>query len=40
MISVGFRAMDSRVYRDGGVLVHAEHHIGELHEWLSAKLAD
>ncbi|MGB7364065.1 MAG: aromatic ring-hydroxylating dioxygenase subunit alpha [Rhodococcus sp. (in: high G+C Gram-positive bacteria)] len=28
-------AMGSRAYRDGGVLVPAEHHIGEFHEWLS-----
>jgi glycine betaine catabolism A len=33
-------AMSSRAYRNGGVLVPAEHHIGEFHEWLLAKLAD
>ena len=32
-------AMSSRVYRDGGVLVPAEHHIGEFHEWVNAQLA-
>jgi Rieske 2Fe-2S family protein len=32
--------MSSRVYRDGGVLVPAEHHIGLFHDWLTAKLAD
>ena len=32
-------AMDSRVYRDGGVLVPSEHHIGEFHDWVKAKLA-
>ena len=31
-------AMSSRVYRDGGVLVPSEHHIGEFHDWLQAKL--
>ncbi|NMN96276.1 aromatic ring-hydroxylating oxygenase subunit alpha [Antrihabitans stalactiti] len=31
-------AMASRAYRHGGVLVPAEHHIGEFHEWLLAKL--
>ena len=31
--------MNSRVYRDGGVLVPNEHHIGEFHDWLQAKLA-
>jgi len=31
-------AMDSRVYRDGGVLVPSEHHIGEFHDWVKAKL--
>ncbi len=30
--------MSSRVYRDGGVLVPSEHHIGEFHEWVSAQL--
>ncbi len=28
-------AMSSRVYRDGGVLVPTEHHIGAFHGWLS-----
>jgi Rieske 2Fe-2S family protein len=32
-------AMSSRVYRDGGVLVPSEHHIGEFHAWLRARLA-
>ena len=27
-------AMSSRAYRDGGVLVPAEHHIGAFHDWL------
>ncbi len=27
-------AMSSRAYRDGGVLVPSEHHIGAFHEWL------
>jgi Rieske 2Fe-2S family protein len=31
--------MNSRVYRDGGVLVPSEHHIGEFHEWLRATIA-
>ena len=31
--------MSSRVYGDGGVLVPSEHHIGEFHDWLQAKLA-
>ena len=31
-------AMSSRMYRDGGVLVPSEHHIGEFHNWLQAKL--
>ena len=25
-------------YRDGGVLVPSEHHIGQFHEWVSARL--
>ncbi|GAS92489.1 aromatic ring-hydroxylating oxygenase subunit alpha [Mycolicibacterium brisbanense] len=33
-------AMSSRAYRNGGVLVPAEHHIGEFHEWTLAKLGD
>jgi glycine betaine catabolism A len=32
-------AMSSRAYRQGGVLVPAEHHIGEFHEWVVARLA-
>lgn len=31
-------AMSSRAYRDGGVLVPAEHHIGLFHDWLAARL--
>jgi len=31
-------AMSSRTYRDGGVLVPSEHHIGEFHNWLQANL--
>jgi len=31
-------AMSSRTYRDGGVLVPSEHHIGDFHNWLQAKL--
>jgi glycine betaine catabolism A len=30
--------MSSRTYRDGGVLVPSEHHIGDFHNWLQAKL--
>lgn len=33
-------AMSSRVYRDGGALVPAEHHIGIFHEWVERMLAD
>jgi Rieske 2Fe-2S family protein len=32
-------SMSSRMYRDGGVLVPAEHHITEFHEWHGAMLA-
>ena len=32
-------AMNSRTYRDGGVLVPGEHHIGLFHEWVQAKIA-
>ena len=32
-------AMASRRYRDGGVLVPSEHHIGEFHDWLKEKIA-
>jgi Rieske 2Fe-2S family protein len=31
--------MSSRVYAQGGVLVPSEHHIGEFHEWVQARLA-
>ena len=31
-------AMNSRVYRNGGVLVPSEHHIGAFHNWLQARL--
>ncbi|MBC3841305.1 aromatic ring-hydroxylating dioxygenase subunit alpha [Streptacidiphilus sp. 4-A2] len=31
-------AMDSRAYRDGGVLVPSEHHIGAFHEWVTRRL--
>lgn len=30
--------MSSRAYRDGGVLVPAEHHIAEFHEWVSCRI--
>lgn len=33
-------AMNSRTYRDGGVVVPSEHHIGGFHDWLRGKLAD
>ncbi|KIZ16239.1 aromatic ring-hydroxylating oxygenase subunit alpha [Streptomyces natalensis] len=33
-------AMDSRAYRDGGVLVPSEHHIGAFHAWVTACLGD
>lgn len=32
-------AMASRAYRNGGVLVPSEHHIGAFHEWLTAKVS-
>ncbi|MVO87341.1 Rieske 2Fe-2S domain-containing protein [Streptomyces sp. p1417] len=32
-------AMGSRAYRDGGVLVPTEHHIGVFHDWLVRRLA-
>ncbi|WP_107656848.1 aromatic ring-hydroxylating oxygenase subunit alpha [Nocardia suismassiliense] len=32
--------MSSRAYRKGGVLVPAEHHIAEFHEWLSCRIGD
>ncbi len=31
-------AMSSRSYRDGGVLVPSEHHIGAFHDWLQSKI--
>ncbi len=31
-------AMASRMYRDGGVLVPSEHHIGEFHDWVHQRL--
>jgi len=31
--------MSSRVYRDGGVLVPSEHHIGAFHSWVEQRLA-
>lgn len=31
--------MGSRAYRDGGVLVPAEHHIGEFHRWVNDRLS-
>ncbi len=31
-------AMSSRVYRDGGVLVPSEHHIGMFHEWVHRQI--
>ncbi|GAA3170379.1 MULTISPECIES: aromatic ring-hydroxylating oxygenase subunit alpha [Streptomyces] len=33
-------AMGSRAYRDGGVLVPSEHHIGAFHRWVTDALAD
>ncbi|MBM7414885.1 MULTISPECIES: aromatic ring-hydroxylating dioxygenase subunit alpha [Nocardiaceae] len=33
-------AMSSRAYRDGGVLVPAEHHIGLFHDWLVERLRE
>jgi Rieske 2Fe-2S family protein len=32
-------AMSSRVYAHGGVLVPSEHHIGEFHDWVQARIA-
>lgn len=32
-------AMSSRAYRDGGLLVPSEHHIGEFHAWVTDRLA-
>ncbi|RFZ59136.1 hypothetical protein BB170200_02959 [Mycobacterium marinum] len=31
-------AMSSRAYRTGGVLVPAEHHIAEFHQWVVARI--
>ena len=31
-------SMSSRAYRNGGVLVPAEHHIAEFHEWVVSRL--
>ena len=33
-------AMSSRAYRQGGVLVPAEHHIAEFHQWVVSRLGD
>jgi glycine betaine catabolism A len=33
-------AMSSRAYRNGGVLVPAEHHIAEFHRWVVSRLGD
>jgi Rieske 2Fe-2S family protein len=33
-------SMDSRAYARGGVLVPSEHHIGEFHDWVRAKIGD
>ncbi|WP_280269519.1 aromatic ring-hydroxylating oxygenase subunit alpha [Nocardia wallacei] len=33
-------AMSSRAYRRGGVLVPAEHHIAEFHEWVRERVGD
>lgn len=33
-------AMDSRAYREGGVLVPSEHHIAGFHAWVSGRLGD
>jgi len=32
-------AMSSRAYRDGGVLVPAEHHLAEFHHWVVSRLS-
>ncbi|WP_197383615.1 aromatic ring-hydroxylating oxygenase subunit alpha [Mycolicibacterium mengxianglii] len=32
-------AMSSRAYRDGGVLVPAEHHLAEFHDWVVSRLS-
>jgi Rieske 2Fe-2S family protein len=33
-------SMSSRAYRDGGVLVPSEHHIGAFHSWVRDQVAD
>jgi glycine betaine catabolism A len=33
-------AMSSRAYRQGGVLVPAEHHIAEFHQWVVSRLGE
>ena len=33
-------AMSSRAYRNGGVLVPAEHHIAEFHKWVVSRLGN
>jgi glycine betaine catabolism A len=33
-------SMSSRAYRNGGVLVPAEHHIAEFHEWVVSRLGE
>ena len=33
-------SMSSRAYRQGGVLVPAEHHIAEFHQWVVSRLGD
>ena len=33
-------AMSSRAYRNGGVLVPAEHHIAEFHQWVVSRVGD
>ncbi|GAA2093861.1 aromatic ring-hydroxylating dioxygenase subunit alpha [Streptomyces albiaxialis] len=33
-------AMSSRAYRNGGVLVPSEHHIGEFHAWVTERLGE
>lgn len=30
--------MSSRAYRNGGVLVPSEHHIGAFHQWVTDRL--
>jgi Rieske 2Fe-2S family protein len=32
--------MSSRAYRKGGVLVPAEHHIAEFHQWVVSRIGD